>query len=78
VVGQDGGEVFFKIRDNTKLGKLFEAYCQKKGVASNSIRFLYDGARVGEDDTPKTLNMEDNDVIDALIQQTGGKARARF
>jgi small ubiquitin-related modifier len=73
VVGQDAGEVFFKIRENTPLGKLFAAYCGKKGISPNSIRFLYDGQRLTETSTPKSMGMENDDVIDALIQQTGGK-----
>jgi small ubiquitin-related modifier len=72
VVSQDGGEVFFKIRKSTPLGKLMSAYCDRKGQSPSSIRFLFDGQRVNDSDTPKTLGMEDDDVIDALLQQTGG------
>ncbi len=48
------------------------AYCQRLGVDENSIRFLYDGNRVQADSTPADLEMEDEDVIDAMIAQTGG------
>lgn len=72
VVGQDGGEVFFKIRNNTPMAKLFKAYTERKSINPNSIRFLFDGQRINETDTPKSLGMEENDVIDALLQQTGG------
>lgn len=72
VVGQDGNEVFFKIKKHTALKKLMEAYCQRQGVSSGSIRFLYDGRRVMAEQTPKELGMEDGDIIDALLQQTGG------
>jgi small ubiquitin-related modifier len=72
VVAQDGGEVFFKIRRSTPLGKLMKAYCERKAQNPNSIRFLFDGQRITEDQTPDSLQMEENDVIDALLQQTGG------
>ncbi|MDP2435031.1 MAG: small ubiquitin-related modifier [archaeon] len=72
VVAQDGGEVFFKIRRSTPLSKLIKAYCEKKGLAPNSVRFLFDGQRISDEHTPDSLQMENDDVIDALLQQTGG------
>ncbi|KDQ52592.1 hypothetical protein JAAARDRAFT_40201 [Jaapia argillacea MUCL 33604] len=72
VVTSTGEEVFFKIKRNTKLLKLQSAYASKVGKDVSSIRFLYDGERIQEDDTPSTLNMEDNDTIDVMVEQVGG------
>jgi len=72
VVSQDGNEVYFKIKKQTPLRKLMDAYCQRQAIDSNSIRFLYDGQRIQAEQTPKELDMEDNDIIDAVLQQTGG------
>jgi len=72
VVSQDGNEVFFKIKRHTPLRKLMEAYCRRQNLDMNSIRFLYDGNRIAADKSPKELEMEDNDIIDAVLQQTGG------
>eukprot|EP01088_Endostelium_zonatum_P022064 TRINITY_DN9134_c0_g1_i1.p1 TRINITY_DN9134_c0_g1~~TRINITY_DN9134_c0_g1_i1.p1 ORF type:complete len:104 (-),score=27.21 TRINITY_DN9134_c0_g1_i1:135-446(-) len=72
VVSQDGNEVFFKIKRHTHLKKLMEAYCRRQGTDLNSIRFLHDGNRISPDRTPKELDMEDNDIIDAVLQQSGG------
>ncbi|KAI0072250.1 ubiquitin-like protein [Panus rudis PR-1116 ss-1] len=74
VVTQTGEEVYFKIKRSTKLSKLQSAYAQKVGKDVNSIRFLYDGNRVNESDTPATLEMEDNDTIDVMVEQVGGSA----
>ncbi|KAF7799172.1 hypothetical protein EIP86_010403 [Pleurotus ostreatoroseus] len=60
VTTQNGDEVFFKIKRNTKLSKLQGAYANKVGKDVNSIRFLYDGNRINDDDTPASLDMEDN------------------
>ncbi|KAG8220345.1 ubiquitin-2 like Rad60 SUMO-like-domain-containing protein, partial [Butyriboletus roseoflavus] len=60
VVSSTGDEVFFKIKRNTKLSKLQGAYAAKVGKDVSSIRFLYDGNRISEDDTPSSLDMEDN------------------
>jgi len=72
VVSQDGSEVYFKIKKTTPLKKLMDAYIDRQGINPNSIRFLYDGERVRQEQTPKELEMEDNDIIDAVLQQTGG------
>jgi len=72
VCGQDGSEVHFKIKKTTPFRKLMEAYCQRVGKSMNSLRFLYDGDRITENQTPKELGMEENDIIDAVLQQTGG------
>ncbi|OSC98127.1 small ubiquitin-like modifier [Trametes coccinea BRFM310] len=74
VTTQTGEEVFFKIKRNTKLSKLQGAYANKVGKDVNSIRFLYDGSRIGDDDTPASLDMEDNDTIDVMVEQVGGSA----
>ncbi|KAF8639065.1 hypothetical protein AX16_010371 [Volvariella volvacea WC 439] len=72
VVTATGEEVFFKIKRSTKLSKLQAAYATKVGKDVNSIRFLYDGARIQDDDTPASLDMEDNDTIDVMVEQVGG------
>jgi small ubiquitin-related modifier len=75
VVNADGAEVFFKIKRTTLLKKLMEAYCKKQGVALGSVRFLYDGNLLKGEETPDGLEMEDQDVIDAMVEQTGGYLR---
>lgn len=68
----DGNEVFFKIKRKTKLEKLMSVYCTRLGQSMDAVRFLYDGDRVHGDNTPEQMNIEDGDVIDAMVQQTGG------
>jgi small ubiquitin-related modifier len=72
VVNQAGEETFFKIKLDTPLGKLMGAYCTRRGDPPNTTRFLYDGERVKDTDTPGSLHMQDGDVLDAVAQQTGG------
>ncbi|KAJ7077420.1 ubiquitin-related domain-containing protein [Mycena belliarum] len=77
VVSSTGEEVFFKIKRSTKLSKLQGAYASKVGKDVGSIRFLYDGSRINDDDTPSSLEMEDNDTIDVMVEQVGGAASHR-
>ncbi|CAM8959255.1 hypothetical protein QQ045_003406 [Rhodiola kirilowii] len=72
VKGQDGNEVFFRIKRNTQLKKLMGAYCDRQSVELNSIAFLFDGRRLRGDQTPDELEMEEGDEIDAMLHQTGG------
>ncbi|KAJ4955614.1 hypothetical protein NE237_012397 [Protea cynaroides] len=72
VKGQDGNEVFFRIKRVTQLKKLMTAYCDRQSVDQNSIAFLFDGRRLRAEQTPDELEMEDGDEIDAMLHQTGG------
>ncbi|XP_041004702.1 small ubiquitin-related modifier 1-like [Juglans microcarpa x Juglans regia] len=72
VKGQDGNEVFFRIKRSTQLRKLMTAYCDRQSVEFNSIAFLFDGRRLRAEQTPDELEMEDGDEIDAMLHQTGG------
>lgn len=69
---QTGGEVQFKVKTTTKLLKIMNAYCDKKAVSQDHLKFLYDGSRLRGEDTPEGLDMEDGDCIDAVIEQVGG------
>jgi len=73
VKDQQGEETFFKVKRGTKMSKVFSAYAQRKGVAAGQFRFLIDGERIMPDQTPADLDLEDQDQIDCLLQQTGGR-----
>ena len=68
----DGNEIFFKCKMTTPLDKLMKAFCNRNGVAANSVRFLFDGNRINGTQTPSELDMEDGDVIDVMVEQQGG------
>nr|XP_014346368.1 PREDICTED: small ubiquitin-related modifier 1-like isoform X1 [Latimeria chalumnae]XP_014346369.1 PREDICTED: small ubiquitin-related modifier 1-like isoform X1 [Latimeria chalumnae] len=75
VIGQDNSEIHFKVKMTTQLRKLKESYCQRQGVPSNSLRFLFEGQRISDHQTPKELGMEDEDVVEVYQEQTGGAWR---
>ena len=43
------------------MSKVFNAYAQRKGVSMASLRFLIDGDRIDAAETPKSLELEDQD-----------------
>jgi hypothetical protein len=115
---QDGTEVFFKIKRKSPLKKLMDVYAQRQGGTPSAYRFIFDGNRIVETQTPDDvcsppllsspplppvpplppppirwsvvspfnapspphvspavgvqLDMENDDVIDAMLEQVGG------
>lgn len=69
---QSGEEMFFKVRKGTAMSKIFNAYAQRRGVAVDTLRFLLDDTRLTGNDTPKMMEMEENDQIDVYLEQLGG------
>lgn len=47
----------------------FRLFVEFLGVSVGSLRFLFDGKRINDDETPKQLEMEDNDTIDVYQEQ---------
>ncbi|CAL8292529.1 unnamed protein product [Arctogadus glacialis] len=64
VIGQDNSEIHFKVKMTTHLKKLKESYSQRQGVPMNTLRFLFEGQRITDNQTPKELGMEDEDLLD--------------
>ena len=72
VVGQNGREVFFKIKSSTPLKKLIDAYCKEMDIPERACRFLFDGQRINPDHTAAYFDMGDEDIIDVFVEQEGG------
>jgi small ubiquitin-related modifier len=70
-----GEETFFKIKKTTKMSKVFDTYATRRGVQPSSLRFMLDGERIDPNTTPKMLEMDDQDQIDCMLEQTGGSCR---
>jgi len=71
---QDGNIVHFvhfKMKKKTQLKKLMEAYCARQSLQMDQIRFLrlFDGNQIRDTQTPDDLDMEDDEVIDAMLFQ---------
>ena len=72
VVGQDTNELHFRVKKSTAFAKLKKSYSDRIGVPLTSLRFLFDGRRIDDNDTPSSLDMEEEDVIEVFQEQTGG------
>ena len=74
VKDQNGSVIIFKMKRNTIFKKLMNAYCERFGFFRSSVRFVFDGEAVKDNDTPMKLRIDDNDQIDAMIEQKGGSS----
>ena len=75
---KSGEETFFKIKKSIKMDRVFATYAKRKGFATSSLRFLYDGNRIDSAATPKLLEMEDNDLIDCMLEQVCSNHASNF
>jgi hypothetical protein len=62
-------EIHFRVKKTTFLGKMKMTYSVRIGVPVAAVSFYYEGTRISDDETPRMLNMEDDDVIDAYLQE---------
>jgi len=72
VLGQDHTEVHFKVKKTTHLSKVKKHYAERQGKSVDTLRFMYEGRRINDHDTPKQLDMQDEDIIEVYQEQTGG------
>ena len=70
--GSESSKTEFKIKRKTKMGKVFKAFAKVTNKPIATLRFMYDGDRILADQTPKMLEMESGDQVDAFIEQEGG------
>ena len=46
------------------------AYCVRQGFHRSLVKFRFDGKWLKETDTPEILEMEDEDALEAWVDQT--------
>ncbi|XP_027853374.1 small ubiquitin-related modifier-like [Aphis gossypii] len=65
-------EVHFRVKAATPLVRLKRSYCSKLGHQIDELRFVFDGHRITDEDTPKKLGMINDDVIEIYQERSGG------
>jgi len=73
VVGQNFNEereIHFRVKSNTEMIKLKLSFSKRVGIPISCLRFLFEGRRINDNDTPKSLDMVDEDIIEVLRAQT--------
>ncbi|EYU39456.1 hypothetical protein MIMGU_mgv1a020750mg [Erythranthe guttata] len=70
---ETGGQKYsFSTFTDVPLKEIFRKFCNNQDLIYGSIRFMIDGDRIRETQTPRDLKLEDGDLIDAFNDQIGG------
>ena len=72
ICDQEKNIVTFKVKKTTLFSKVINSYLSRTGLDKNSVRFLFDGSRIQDENTPESLGMENEDIVDVVVQQLGG------
>ncbi|XP_003244725.1 small ubiquitin-related modifier-like [Acyrthosiphon pisum] len=65
-------EVHFRLRKEVPMIRMKRAYAEKLGHNLNELRYVFDGRRITDTDTPKSLGMVNDDVVEIYQERTGG------
>ena len=57
-----------KVKPGTKFEKLFKAVRERFGLLNSTITFVFDGRTIQDTDTPHSLDMEEDDLIEIMEQ----------
>ena len=71
VRNQWGAELSFRVKSTTTMETIMKAACDKWSIELTAMRFVFNSVRLFPDETVGQRQMEDGDVIDALMNQTG-------
>mmetsp|Transcript_49432 Transcript_49432/g.84994 ORF Transcript_49432/g.84994 Transcript_49432/m.84994 type:complete len:131 (+) Transcript_49432:901-1293(+) len=61
------GEKKYKVAINTRLGTALDVYCNAIGAGRETVKFQFDGMDLDPSQSPLDLDMEDGDIVDALL-----------
>jgi hypothetical protein len=66
-------EIFFRIQMSMRMQKVIDTYgqiiLQRMGIHPRSLRFLLNSRLISPDETPKMLELRDQDWIDCILEQ---------
>ena len=65
-------EMYFSLAMSTEMQKLKKSYAKREDVRLSSLRFIFEGRRIDDEDTPKDLGMVQDDIIEVYQCFQGG------
>ncbi|EGT46740.1 CBN-SMO-1 protein [Caenorhabditis brenneri] len=72
VQGQGNFNAVFRIKYNAPLFKLGKEFARVADISEYGIRLFYDGQRIGENDTAKSIGLEENAILEVYQEQLSG------
>ena len=61
-----------KVEKGCRIENLWLNFCKENRLNPSSTKFLYDGQRIHEDDSPNSLEMVNGDTIEVFHEMRGG------
>lgn len=68
---QMGEETLFRVKMDTLMVKVFDTYAARKKISRAQLSFCLDGQRIADEATPRSLDLDDQDRLDCIFEQTG-------
>ena len=75
VIGEDSNGLNFRVKMSTNMGMLKKSYAERFGFPVSSLKFLFRGHLINDDESPKALKMEQDDIIEVYQQQNVADAK---
>eukprot|EP00577_Skeletonema_sp_RCC1716_P011776 CAMPEP_0113397008 /NCGR_PEP_ID=MMETSP0013_2-20120614/14127_1 /TAXON_ID=2843 ORGANISM="Skeletonema costatum, Strain 1716" /NCGR_SAMPLE_ID=MMETSP0013_2 /ASSEMBLY_ACC=CAM_ASM_000158 /LENGTH=430 /DNA_ID=CAMNT_0000281515 /DNA_START=43 /DNA_END=1335 /DNA_ORIENTATION=- /assembly_acc=CAM_ASM_000158 len=66
-----GEETLYVLKRTSRMNVVFNAHADRKGICLQNFLFMLDGERIGDDETPADLELEDGDMIDCFLNRAG-------
>jgi hypothetical protein len=60
--------IYFRVKPTTTMQQVFTAYANRMGLPEVTYRFLVNGREILRADTPRSLNLQDQDEISVRIR----------
>eukprot|EP00985_Skeletonema_marinoi_P010601 scaffold4961_cov124-Skeletonema_marinoi.AAC.6 len=64
-------ETLYVLKRTSRMNVVFNAHADRKGICLDTLRHYLHGERIGDDETPDDLELEDGDMIDCFLGQGG-------
>ena len=61
-----------KVKKDEQILKVKKRFCQAKRLKFSSVKFLIDGERLDDNATVRTLSLNNDNVIEAVLEMSGG------
>ncbi|GAA6035254.1 hypothetical protein JCM8097_008786 [Rhodosporidiobolus ruineniae] len=65
-------ELTIKVKTTTPFKKIYNAVATNRGMDVATFRLTHEGRRIQFEDTPESLDFEEEEQVDCHIEQVGG------
>jgi len=72
ITSDNANEVHFRLKQEVPMARMKRAYALKVGHSADELRYVFDGHRITDFDTPKSLGMVNDDVVEIYQERSGG------